>query len=581
MINRGTHLKTCIFPALVLVCFLSDQARAQDDNAPAASELIQGTVVNAATGEGIGRALVYSPDNRYATFTDGQGHFQFTVPKSTSAEPPDGAVLSSRFHSMPSGPSGPVLAARKPGFLDEPEPVMTSPGTDITIRLLPESIIKGRILLSDSDAAAGINVELFTQQVQDGRPRWMISESVIANSNGEFRFAELRPGVYKVMTRELLDTDPVDLAPKAQIYGFPPSAFPGVEDFASGQTIQLAAGQAFQADIALKRQPYFRVRIPVANFGEGLGMNVQVLAQGHPGPGYSLGYNPNTHSIEGMLPKGNYIVEATSFGPESGGGAVNLAVSGNNTVGSTLTMLAGSQIPVSVREEFSSTDWSGSMSMSTGGHTFTFRGGPRVYLNIWLEPADDFLQRGGAGLRPPQSSSDNSLVLENVQPGRYWVRASTARGYIASLTSGSTDLLHEPLTIAPGGNAQINVTLRDDSAKLEGTVTGLPETSSQSRPGLNPDEQQAPQRPVAYIYSVPLPESSGQYAEFWASSDGQFNMSQIAPGTYRLLAFSHPQPSLPYRDVEAMRAYESQGEVVHVAPGQSQHVQLQLIPGDN
>ena len=45
------------------------------------SNTVRGTVVNAVTNQPIGRALVYSPDNRYAMFTDSEGHFEFTLPK--------------------------------------------------------------------------------------------------------------------------------------------------------------------------------------------------------------------------------------------------------------------------------------------------------------------------------------------------------------------------------------------------------------------------------------------------------------------------------------------------------------------
>ena len=53
----------------------------------------------------------------------------------------------------------------------------------------------------------------------------------------------------------------------------------------------------------------------------------------------------------------------------------------------------------------------------------------------------------------------------------------------------------------------------------------------------------------------------------------------MTPGTYRVLAFANQQPNLPYRDAEAMRAYESKGQVVHLPAGQKTSVQLQLIPG--
>jgi hypothetical protein len=52
----------------------------------------------------------------------------------------------------------------------------------------------------------------------------------------------------------------------------------------------------------------------------------------------------------------------------------------------------------------------------------------------------------------------------------------------------------------------------------------------------------------------------------------------VAPGTYRVLAFKNQQPNLPYRDAEAMRAYESKGQVVHLSARQKVNIQLQAIP---
>lgn len=567
---------------VALACAIWLPAAAQDSPADgSAPDSVEGTVVNAVTGEGIGRALVYSPDNRYAALTDGQGHFHFTLPKSQQPAVPENVTFATGPEGMVVTANSPfMLLARRPGFIEEPESQFGRPPKDLVIRLLPEAIIQGRILLSDSDAAAGITVELFMKQVQEGRSRWTRSQSVRANSAGEFRFAELRPGAYKVMTHELLDTDPVDLAPKSQIYGFPPVSFPGVNDFASGQTIQLAAGQVFQADIALKRQPYFQVRMPVANFADGLGMSVVVLAQGHPGPGYALAYNPSAQRIDGMLPKGTYLVEATAYSQEPADGAANLSVTGNPSDGPTLTMLPAAQIPVNVRAEFTS-DWNGNTTttMSSGGHTFTFRDGPRAQMSLWLEPVDDFANRGSVQLRPPRSAQDDQLVIEGAQPGQYWVRVQSFRGYVASATSGTTDLLHEPLTVSSGANTQINVTLRDDVALLQGSVSGIPDDSSSLRENSSAEPSQGTRKNGAFIYCIPLPDRSGQYAEFWADSTGQFNFSDLAPGSYRVFAFTRPQPSLPYRDAEAMRAYDSLGTVVQLSPGQTQQVQLQLIPG--
>src|SRR5260370_13946262 len=252
----------------------SGQVRGSDDR----QNIVHGTVVNAVTHEPVGRALVCSSDNRFAMLTDGEGHFQFTVPE---ANPNLGTV---------SGPSW--LMARKPGFLDDPSTqVEASPGKDLTISLVPEALIKGRVIVSASDLAVGINVQIFARQVQEGSPWWMPGGSVQANASGEFRFAELLPGAYKLMTHELMDNDPADTVPGSQLYGFPPVYYPGVADFAAASTIQLTAGQTFQADLPLLRQPYYPVRIPVTNAGLNHGKCLVVSVTGHRGPGESLGYN--------------------------------------------------------------------------------------------------------------------------------------------------------------------------------------------------------------------------------------------------------------------------------------------------
>jgi hypothetical protein len=567
------------FAALACFCASFHEALAQEDQVGTSdSAVIQGTVINEITGEGIGHALVFSGDNRFAVFTDVQGHFQFKAPKpKAESNERDGGVFVFHRQAMSGGQPLYSFQARKPGFVERNYgPAMVAPGDSVAISLLPEAIIAGRVLVSDSDAAIGMPVELFMRQVQDGRLKWTRVQAAVASSNGDFRFADLMPGAYKVMTGEKLDTDSNVLVPGAQVYAFPPVCFPGVNDFGSGTAIQMGAGQTFQADFAVTRQPYFPVRIPVTNFADGP-MNVRVLAEGHPGPGYALGYNLQSQRIEGLLPKGQYLVEATTFAMSAGTGSVNMTVDGS-TVAPTMTIVPGVPISVNVTEQFNSTDWHGDSSFSEGGRSFIFHTGPRTYLNIFLEPADDFSQQGGAALRRPLSPSDNTLVIENVAAGQYWLRIQTTRGYVASATAGNVDLMQALLTVATGNGGQIEITMRDDSARLEGSVMGLRNSvgASDAAPPRHMGADEA-----AYVYCVPLPGGSGQFQQIGVSGNGKFTSQEMAPGTYRVLAFERPQPMLPYRDAEAMRAYESQGQVVNLISGQIQHLEVALSSGAN
>jgi hypothetical protein len=51
----------------------------------------------------------------------------------------------------------------------------------------------------------------------------------------------------------------------------------------------------------------------------------------------------------------------------------------------------------------------------------------------------------------------------------------------------------------------------------------------------------------------------------------------LAPGAYRILAFARLQPHLPYRDAEAMKAFEARGPVVHLSAGQKLRIEVPLI----
>jgi hypothetical protein len=539
-------------------CSFTNLAFGQVQESENGHNSVHGTVINAVTQNPIGRALVYSSDNRFATLTDSEGHFEFEWP---------GTSTGISFW----------MSARRPGFLDEPgenSRVAASPGSDLTISLMPEGVIKGRVMLSTGDAAAGINLQLFSRQVRDGIARWVQGASTRADSNGEFRFAELLPGAYKLLTTELMDNDPVATPPGGQLFGFPPAYYPGATDFAGASTIQLATGQTIQADLAPVRQPYYPVRIPVTNAEMNGGINVTVSPQGHHGPGYSLGYNPEKQRIEGLLPNGNYLVEASTFVQNGATGAVNLAVSGSPAEGPSMALTRNSSIIVNVKEEFTSTDWNASGTTTNGGHTFAT---PklRLDLDVSVEATDDdFAQQRGGGLRQPAGPNDDSLVLEGLAPGRYWLRPRAMHGYVASATIGGVDLLHQPFVVGPGATLPIEITLRDDNAEIEGTVGGLGPMATMSEGAL----YSGLFKPSAWIYCVPLPDSSGQFLTLSASGDGRIDYQMVAPGSYRLLAFKKQQLSLPYRDPEAMRVYDAKGQVVHLSPGEKATVQLQIVP---
>lgn len=573
------HNASLISSFFVCCCVGAGSLPAQTVGTPEESNTIRGRVINSMTGEPLGRALVYSPDSRFAKFTDAEGRFEFEFPSvETDKSTPVSSMAKSSLRQLQL-PN--ALMARKPGFLasEIAEDVPANPShSEITIRLVPEALILGHVTVAASDGSDKMQVELYRRQIRNGRAHWFSVNSVISKSDGGFRFAGLSPGTYKLFTHEQLDRDPLTFDPRDQLYGYPPVYYPAANSFASASTIELSAGATLQLNLTPTRRAYYPVEIGISNMSSAVPMEVIVAVAGQKGPGYSLGYNREEQKVEGLLPDGTYTVEVLSSGPTQASGVANISVKGGSVKGQSITLVPDHAIDVRVTEEFSSTEASGVVT------SFVYSGPPNPdgvnsqpprhprYLRLTLEPADDFGSQRGASLRAPSGPDDESLVVENVKPGRYWVRFDAVRGYVAAANCEGTDLLHHPLVVAPRGpTPPIEVTLRDDAAQLDGTIEDAATTHG---PAPSATAKQA------HIYLVPLPDSIGQFREIWASP-GNFSSGQVAPGDYRVLAFDRLQPNLEYTSEEVMRKYDGKAQLVRLLPGQKQQLSLRLTTGSD
>jgi hypothetical protein len=590
--------------SLAIACLSAALSAAQTTSNNTDNDTIHGIVINSVTHEPIARALVSSPDNRFAALTNSEGRFEFTLPKVDSAPQGDSDSNTPVSGQIQSGISNRpfMLMARKPGFLSDAnsqaQNLQSEALKDLTLPLTPESLIVGTVTLPTSEPPDSIMLQVFRRQVQDGRARWLPAQGAQSTSDGQFRFADLPSGTYKLLTHELLDhdpltTDPLTLPPPnlplGKLFGYPPVYYQSAPDFGSAATIQLAAGQTQAVNLSLVKLPYYRVKVPVIN-GPDNGFAVNVYSHGRKGPGFSLGYNNGDHAIEGMLPDGTYTIEASSFGSNGVTGLQTITIKGAPIDGPSMTLVSNASIPVVVKEEFTSADNPGSMTWNINGRNTVIKG-PRRYLSVTLEPAADFGVGPQVSLRDPRAA-DDALVIEGAPAGSYWVRVNSSRGYSASIRSGNLDLQHQPLVVGAGGTASpIEITMRDDTAEISGTVEGVtppaqgPVISSGANGagGAGGDARgstfYAPLggQAAAHIYCIPLADSSGQLTEISVSPDGSFVSQGLAPGAYRLLAFDREQHELEYRNPEALRTYDSKGPVVRVVGGQKEHVQLQLI----
>jgi hypothetical protein len=553
--------------------FASAPTLPAQSNAPAGEhrDRVHGTVINSFTHQPIAHALVRSPDNRFATLTDDRGQFEFEFPASeplsgsTSVSFFSGSGIARESRFLAFGPNRPnQLMAEKPGFLagDTREPAVSvvPDQQEVTILLNPEALIVGHIVLPYLDYLDRVRVELYRRELQQGSEHWIPAGTTQSRADGSFRFAGLAPGAYKLFTGELLDRDPLTLDPRGQLFGYPPAYYPSSSDFAAAEAIQLSPGMTFQANLKPIRQEYYPVKLPVLNAANNI--QVEVCPQGHPGPGYSLSFYSGEAMIEGSLPNGTYTIHAISYGPDSMNGLTSITVAGGPATGATLVLLPNSSIKVSVREDFQDPNTLEQLRNMNGAQGTNAK--RPNYMNVTLQSVGEFGYTPSFSLSPPGGTDDESLVIENVQPGSYRVQAMTYVGYVASMTSGGTDLLRKPLVVSQGGAPPaIEITLRDDGAQVDGTVEGFaPRGSTYQLPA---------------VHFVPLPDSSGQFRVAWANGDGEFQLPQLAPGGYRVLAFERQRPELEFATEEELSRYDAKSRVIEVAAGQKEHVKLPLI----
>ena len=547
--------------ALFFCCSQPTHAQTQLSDSPS-SFTVSGTVVNSVTHEPMGRAMVYSNDTRYATFTDSLGQFELKI-----AGVQDGGGDGARFTPAT------VLQAKKPGFLSAPgakgRAVVTPATKEVTLSLVPEGLIVGQVKFPSSETADVAQVLLYRREIRDGFGRWERLSETRARSDGEYRFAELRPGQYKVYSAEELDRDPLTTGPGAPVYGFPPRFFAAARDFAAADVIEVRAGETATANLTPERQRYFDVAIPLT--GEvtpDSGVSVAVHAQGHRGPGFELGYDPERHIVRGSLPNGSYTVEASSYGPTAMTGATNITIANGQVTASPITLAANPSIEVNVRAQLS-----GAESSQDRPQPQT----PTAYIT--LQSADEYADERGMG--QVYQSQGSPLRLEGVKPGRYWVQIqpNASNQYAAAVTSGMTDLLRAPLVVPVGASVPpIEVTMRDDAGAIEVTVEGAPEDV----PGgvIGSVSYSGPMRPGGFdamggvsVYAIPV--GGGAMRWFNSRVNRKYALQQAPVGDYRVLAFDSPQ-DMEWRNPVAMRAYESKGQVVHVAAGETAKVRVKL-----
>lgn len=516
---------------------------------PPATYDLAGQVVNSVTGEAIGGALVeeYSA-NHQAQFTPSNGSFDFT------------GLPQGRFS----------VVARKPGFFNEDQlgnrgngDVATIPSdTKLVVKLVPEAIIFGQVTGAGGQPLERILVTAERWEIEEGRRQLHRVGLAITDDQGNFRIAELPPGTYFLSFAPFGSQSRYGgIGPKkADTPGYGPQFYPGVADFTSATPITLTPGAQFQADQVLTTEARFAITGRVVGANEARSLSVGVIdSDGNPAQ-HMVRVDPSTGEFQiSGVPAGKYILTARALN------VVSIEV-GNMLTSRVLSprQQLTAYIPLSVTSDVSGVVLALAPSISIPIQvddeiTHDTSGNHRVFIRLF--PAAFRSHSFQRGTVAPRYEHGQTLPasIDDVSPGTYGVEARAFGGlfYVADLRCGTVDLLRDNLTVGSSGSLPpIEVTLRDDSAQLNGTVM----------------QNGKPVAAGVVIYSPDYPQRS----EITRTGDnGSFSSPILAPGTYEVFAVSNPE-SIEFRNPAAIQNYLARATSVTLGAGGQSSVQLEL-----
>lgn len=526
-------------PAALLTLAFPFHSHAQQTDS--ATFELHGTVINGATGQPVSGALVQLNGDR-PQFSGSEGTFAFSD------------VARGRY----------MITARKPGFFtraevtrgnDWSDSLTTVPYEgDVTVKVFPEAIIYGEVKNEAGDPVEGITVGVQRWETTNGHRQLQPSGESTTDDEGNFRISELTPGSYYVSfnhaDRHVIRRVAARLRNvKLPGEGFGLQYYPGVADASSATPVTVRAGAQFHVSQILTQLRLFQISgmIPAADLDGGFNVNLFNSSGANVPSSTRLNAKTGEFRIVGV-PAGNYLLSAHVWRPATDDNENRsrpltawLQISVNSDISGLVLPFGNSvSIPIQIQDETSGAN-------SSGPH--------RVYVEM---SSKDFPQLSRGAQAPHiQNDEENAGRIEDLAPATYSVEAHPQfPGYVADLRCGSVDLLRDDLTVTQGASLpDIEVTVRDDGAELDGAIT----------------ENGQPASGNVIIYSQAYPKRS----VLMPASQGTFSAINLPPGAYQVVAVKDAS-DLEFTNPAAVQKFLTHATSITLGPRDKSAVQLEV-----
>jgi hypothetical protein len=532
---------------------------------------LAGTVFNSATNAGIPHALVsYMGPAAGYRFTDAGGNFQVgDVPcASYSLTVSKPSFVSGREQSPRLNALYAELAALgaestdQPGRPPSPENLMVELKPDsqpARVSLVPVSSIAGAVLDENSEPLAGVVIQGIAVKASLSGTDYVPASTARTDDRGHYALLSLTPGDYVVRlagevssTRYFLGNT---LSLNNDHRGMQPVYYPNVDALSSASLLRLAPGERANADFRQATEAAFDINGRLTGFVPQAWTQMQLYRDGDRVPVGGAFVNLSSGQFRMVdAARGSYTLRAVQYQadpPKWFAAEIPVTVTSEPIRNLVVPLSSGVDIPVSVSYEAGAQD--DGLVQLTLQPQHTRDNVRRLSIGKLKAPLAATVE----GPPQPDPTLSGPAALTNVIPDNYRLSVQATRigdSYVASAKLGDLDVLHSEFPVGGSTAGELHVTVRGDSATVEGRVTF---------------EGRAPIG--AQVYLISKTSGGAGLKVGYSGAEGQYKITGVPPGDYRIRAWTG---SPPVKDI-----LSGSGEMLTLQPNEHRTVSLEATPG--
>jgi hypothetical protein len=413
--------------------------------------------------------------------------------------------------------------------------------TNLVVRLTPGGVVTGRVVDENGEPLTGAHVEVQRLSYVFGRRRLLPVESRVTDDRGEYRIFGLQPGSYFVSASST-ESRPGSAAIRSESkkLAYVKTYYPGTTEPRQATPVYIKGGEEATVDLSLTPTGTVSVSGRVLGIPPSQDVMLMLEPSGEEGgPEDEADVRNGFFNIDGVVP-GDYLVNA--YAPVK---------DHQNDVVSSLSLSSTIHIGSAGARDLR-------LVLSPPGtiHGRITGGNSKIYPKLMI------------GLVSPQrKSGSDSGMAEIKADGRFEIPDVTAGSYCIFLNAdgpGAEDWFLESIEFA-GQKLAGNCAQLSSGQMLELNISPAGAIVS----GLIVDKDK---QPLAGSTVVAVPEGARQarwdlYASATADQNGAFNLRGLAPGTYRLYAWTDIEQD-SWFDPEVLKKAEPASLEITLSAGQ-------------